>query len=59
MGGELYIVKEVRRGVRRLKGRKVASLCGIEPEKLKAGEVVVQWLTEFFNMVCESGCGSW
>ena len=47
------VKEEVRRGVRRLKGRKVAGLCGIEPEMLKAGEVVVQWLTEFFNMVCE------
>ena len=54
MGTEPEMVKEeVRRGVRRLKGRKVAGLCGVEPEMLKAGEVVVQWLTEFFNMVCE------
>ena len=35
--------EEVRRGVRRLKGWKAVGICG--------GEVVVQWLTEFFNMV--------
>ena len=48
--------EEVRRGVRRLKGRKAAGMCGIVPEMLKAGgEVVVQWLTEFFNMVWRVG----
>ena len=54
---EAEIVKEeVRRGVRRLKGRKAAGMCGIVPEMLKAGgEVVVQWLTEFFNMVWRVG----
>ena len=31
-------------------------MCGIVPEMLKAGgEVVVQWLTEFFNMVWRVG----
>lgn len=40
---ELEIVKEeMRRGVRRLKERKVTVLCGIESEVLKAGEVAVQ-----------------
>ena len=51
----------MRRGMRRLKGRKAAGLCGIQPEMLKAGEVVVQWLTEFFNMVWKVGAapGDW
>ena len=48
--------EEVRKGVRRLIGRKVAGMCGIMLEMLKAGgEVVVQWLTEFFNMVWRVG----
>ena len=52
--------EEVRRGVRRLKGRKVAGMCGIVPEMLEAeGEVVVQWLTEFFNMVWRAGVAPW
>ena len=43
---------ELRRGVRRLKGWKAVGMCGIVPEMLKAGgEEVIQWLTEFFNMV--------
>ena len=41
------VKEEVRRGVRRLKGWKAAGICG--------GEVVVQWLTEFFNMVWRVG----
>ena len=45
----------MRRGVRRLKRRKVAGLCVVEPKVLKAGEVVVQWLTEFFNMMWRVG----
>ena len=55
--GEMDIVKEEgRRGVRRLKGRKAVGMCGIVPEMLKpGGEVVVQWLTEFFNMVWRVG----
>ena len=55
--GETDIVKEeVRRGVRRLKGRKAVGMCGIVPEMLKAGgEVVMQWLTEFFNMLWRVG----
>ena len=47
---------EVRRDVRRLKGRKAVGMCGIVPVMLKArGEVVVQSLTEFFNMVWRVG----
>ena len=45
-----------------MKGRKAAGLCGIEPEMLRAGgEVVVEWLTEFFNMVWRVGVapGDW
>ena len=39
-----------------LMGRKVAGMCGIMLEMLKAGgEVVVQWLTELFNMVWRVG----
>ena len=37
-------------------------MCGIEPEMLRAGgEVVVEWLTEFFNMVWRVGVapGDW
>ena len=52
----------MRSGARRLKGRKAAGLCGIEPEMLRAGgEVVVEWLTEFFNMVWRMGVapGDW
>ena len=51
----------VRKGVRRLKGRKEASLCGIELEMLKTVEVVIYWLTEFFNMVWRVGVapGEW
>ena len=52
----------MRSGVRRLKGRKAAGLCGIELEMLRAGgEVVVEWLTEFFNMVWRAGVapGNW
>ena len=52
----------MRRGVWRLKGRKAAGLCGIEPEMLRAGgEVVVEWLTDFFNMVWRAGVapGNW
>ena len=45
-----------QRGVRMLMGRKVAGMCGIMLEMLKTGgEVVVQWLTEFFNMVWRVG----
>ena len=48
--------EEVRRGVRRLKRWKAVGMCGIMPEMLKAeGEVVVQWLSEFFNMVWKVG----
>ena len=41
----------IQRGVTMLMG-KVAGMCGIMLEKRKdGGEVVVQWLTEFFNML--------
>ena len=55
--GELEIMQEeVRRGVRRLKVRKAAGICGIMPEMLRAGgEMVVQWLTGLFNMVWRVG----
>ena len=57
--GEPEIVKEevrIQRGIRMLMGRKVAGACGIMLEMLKAGgEVVVQWLTEFFSMVWQVG----
>ena len=48
-------------GVRSFKGRKVAGMCGIVLEMLKARKVVVQWLTEFFNMVWRVGVapGDW
>ena len=44
MEGELEIYSgEVRRGMRRLQGRKAEGMCGIVLEMLKAGgEVVVQ-----------------
>ena len=57
--GEPEIVKEevrIQSGVRMLMGRKVAGMWGIMLEMLKAGgEVVVQWLSEFFNMVWRVG----
>ena len=54
---DLGIMKEeVRRGVKRLKLRKAPGICGIVPEMLKAGgEVVVEWMTEVFNMVWREG----
>ena len=57
MDGEPEIMQEeVRRGVRRLKVRKAAGICGIMPEMLRAGgEMVVQWLTGLFNMVWRVG----
>ena len=49
-------MKDVKEEVRRLKWRKAVGMCGIVPEMLKAGgEVVVQSLTEFFNMVWRVG----
>ena len=48
--------EEVRRGVRRLKVRKSAGICGIMPEMLRADEeIVVQWLTMFFHVVWRVG----
>ena len=48
--------EEVRRAVKRLKMRKAPGICGVVSEMLKAGgEVVVEWLTEVFNMVWRIG----
>ena len=42
--------------MRKLKMRKAPGICGIVPEMLKAGgEVVIEWLTEVFNMVWNEG----
>ena len=35
LDGEPEIVEEVRRGARRLKGKKAAGMCGIAPEMLE------------------------
>ena len=50
------VKEEVRKGVRRLK---VPGMCGIVPEMLITGEVVVQWLTEFFHMVWRVRMDDW
>ena len=48
--------EEVKGGVRKLKMRKAPGICGIVPEMLKAGgEVVIEWMTEVFNMVWNEG----
>ena len=48
--------EEVKGGVQKLKMRKVPGICGIVPEMLKAGgEVVIEWLTEVFNVAWNEG----
>ena len=47
--------EEVRRAVSRLKGGKAPGTCGIMPEMLKAGEVVIERLVQLFNEVWGRG----
>ena len=43
-------------GVQKLKVRKAPGICEIVPEMLIAGgEVVIQWMTEVFNMMWKEG----
>ena len=42
--------------MRKLKMRKAPGICGTVPEMLKAGgELMIEWLTEVFNMVLKEG----